>query len=288
MTLVFQEQRLYRKTVGRRRLLYMVGLATAVLTGLLALLVGLGVVPGATARNILALQFFTNFIPFLAMWDNPGEKRSWLERLSAFGFVWLVLGIAIETGWELTWVIADITGVIHHATADDRWVWLWWGYGSFDTRYLMVPSDATVFSLEVMAGLCGPLLIYTLWTQRRGHYIRANWMALLLLWPLAYADFPFMIAEWHNGFRHIAGGWYGFWVIFWGLNIPWAIAPVPLLWGKVLEIRYWYQRESFLQFRDAGGDVTILPASDGLTPGRGGVPVARQRTLEAPIGSGPA
>ena len=74
MTLVFQEQRLYRKTVGRRRLLYMVGLATAVLTGLLALLVGLGVVPGATARNILALQFFTNFIPFLAMWDNPGRS----------------------------------------------------------------------------------------------------------------------------------------------------------------------------------------------------------------------
>lgn len=282
MSLVFQEQRLYRKTVGRRRVLYMVGTLTAALTGLLALLVGLGVVSGTTARNVLALQFFTNFIPFLAMWDNPGEKRTWLERLSAFGFVWLVLGAAIETGWEMTWVLTDITGVIHHATADDRWVWLWWAYGSFDTRYLIVPSDATVFSLEVMAGICGPLLIYTLWTQWRGNYIRANWFALLLLWPLAYADYPFMIAEWQQGFKHVEGGWYGFWVMFWGLNIPWLIAPLPLIWGKILEIRYWYQREDFLQFRDAGGDVTILPAIDGLMPGRSATPVAKSPVLQAP------
>jgi hypothetical protein len=276
MTLVFQEQRLYRRTVGRRRVIYTFGILVGLAVAVTALLVGLGVVPGTEAKYVaVCFVFPAVFVPFLALWDNPGEKRTWLERLSAFGFVWLVLGCIIEAGWELTWVVTDIIGVIHHATADDRWVWVWWVYTSADTRYLIVPSDATVFSLEVMAGICGPLLIYTLWTLRRGHYIRANWMALLLLWPLAYADFPFMIAEWHNGFRHIEGGWFGFWIIFWGLNIPWVIAPVPLIWGKILEIRYWYQRENFLQFRDAGGDVTILPASDDIaTPSWDRTPVA--------------
>jgi hypothetical protein len=58
------------------------------------------------------------------LWDNLGEKRTWLERLSAFCFIWLVLGALIETGWEMTWVITNITGVIHGAATNSRWVYL--------------------------------------------------------------------------------------------------------------------------------------------------------------------
>lgn len=273
MSLVFQEQRLYRRSWGRRRALLTFCVGAMVVTAITIVLVALDVVPGGKAATVcLSLEFVGNWIPFIALIDNPGEKRTWLEKFSSFCWIWLWLGAFIETFWEGTYVIVERLGIIQGATEADKYLWYWWAYAGKDTRYLENPADSTVFSLEVMAGICGPILFYTLWRQFKGHYMFANWSSLCLLLVLAWADFPFIIAEWHQGFDSIEGGFFGFWIVFIGMNLPWAVAPIPIIWGKYLEIRYWTERATFIQMRDAGLDVEILLASDGLPTPKAEIP----------------
>lgn len=201
-----------------------------VLTGVVA--------PTPTDDYVVAALVLVLFAPAAAFWDDPGERRTMRERLSEFAYVWLFTSGIAQTFWELPWFFLDATGLIHGAGAADRWLWPWWAYGVADTRYLA--SDPTIAGIEFCAGFVGPLELYACWLFAKGRREAANWWALLLGVGLSWGAMIFFVAEVHVGFANIAGGSYGFWVKWIGLNLPWTLAPLAFIPASILELRALY------------------------------------------------
>lgn len=241
----FREHRLGVKITGRRKIIYACGwVIAAPVLATVWILVGLEVIPPQPTNVIITIAIFpVLFIPFVALWDNPGEKRTWLERMSEFAFVWLLVSGVTQATWELGWWVLDASGVIQGATAADHWLWGWWLYGVADTRYLT--SNPTISGLEFCASVAGPLELYGCYLLKRGKRIQGNWWALFLGWGLTWATFVFFLAEWHVGWKNIHGGWYGFWVVFVGLNLPWLVAPLISMPASVRELKYLYEKRMF-------------------------------------------
>lgn len=74
--------------------------------------------------------------------------------------VWFPVTASSQITWETTWLIGDLTGIMHGAEPQARWVWLWWGYGAADTSYLT--SDAGLYGMETVA-VIGGLTLFTAW-----------------------------------------------------------------------------------------------------------------------------
>lgn len=226
---------------GRRKAIYLWGIAFGVLLVFVTwVLVLLRVVPPTpTDDYVSAIVLFALFTPFAALWDNPGESRTRVQKLAEFSFCWLLLSGIAQTAWELPWFIMDLTGVIQNIGPEDRWLWPWWCYGNADTRYLT--SNPAIAGIEFCAGLAGPFELLGCWWFVKGKRIEANWLALLLGTGLSWGAFVFFVAEIHVGFVNIADGAFGFWVKWLGLNLPWAIAPLFFIPGSILELRELYE-----------------------------------------------
>ena len=133
----------------------------------------------------------------------------------------------------------DLTGVVHHIGPEDRWLWPWWCYGNADTRYLT--SNATIAGVEFCAGFAGPFELLGCWLFMRGRRIAANWWALLLGVGLTWGTFIFFVSEIHLGFVNIRDGAFGFWVKWFGLNLPWALSPLFFIPASIVELRVLYE-----------------------------------------------
>lgn len=234
---------------GLRKKVYVTALLSAVLfAGGAALLVALGTIP-PTPTDVYCcwVMLFILFVPFIALRDNPGEKRTRVEKWSEFGFVWLLVSGLAQTSWELPWFILDFLGVVHNITAEDRWLWMWWVYGGADTRY--ITSNPTIAGLEFMAGFSGPFELYAWWLYTRSKTIQQKltgcWMALIIGVGLTYQTGVFFIAEAHVGWVNIQQGATGFWLKFVGLNVPWFIAPVIAMPAAIYELAHWYRVEGY-------------------------------------------
>jgi hypothetical protein len=187
------------------------------------------------------------FVPFIALRDNPGERRSRLEKWSEFGFCWLLVSGIAQTFWELPWFVLDFAGLVQNITEEDTWLWVWWVYGGADTRYLT--SNPTIAGLEFMAGLSGPFELYAWYLYTRSKTLRqkatACWMALIIGVGLTYQTGVFFIAEWHVGWQHIQQGATGFWLKFVGLNVPWIVAPLIALPAAMAELAHIYRLQGY-------------------------------------------
>jgi hypothetical protein len=234
---------------GLRKKAYVAALLAAAVGGAsCALLVGFGAIAPTPIDVYLSwVMLFILFVPFMAFYDNPGEQRTRVEKWSEFGFCWLLVSGIAQTFWELPWFFLDFFGVVHGATAEDKWLWVWWVYGGADTRYLT--SSPTIAGLEFMAGFSGPFELYAWWLYTHSRTIRqkltASWMALIIGVGLTYQTGVFFIAEWHIGWASIQQGATGFWLKFVGLNVPWIIAPVIALPAAIYEIAHWYRVEGY-------------------------------------------
>jgi hypothetical protein len=234
---------------GLRKKVYAAALAATVVVGAGTILgVGLGLIPPTPTDIYLSWAFLLLlFVPFIALHDNLGEKRTRVEMWSEFGFCWLLVSGIAQTFWELPWFFLDFFGLIQGATEDDRWLWAWWVYGGADTRYLS--SNPTIAGLEFMAGLSGPIELYGWWLYTHSKTIKekitASWIALIIGVGLTYQTGVFFIAEWHIGWIHIQQGAAGFWLKFVGLNVPWIVAPILSLPAAVYEIAHWYRVEGY-------------------------------------------
>lgn len=234
---------------GRRKLVYVIAALLTALGGLGCIaLVGLGIVPGSPTDVAFSWYiFFILWLPFVALVDNPGERRTRVERWSEFGFVWLLVSGLAQTFWELPWFFLDLSGLVHHITEADSWMWMWWAYGGADTRYLS--SNPTIAGLEFMAGFSGPVELYAwyLYTSAKTlqQRIAGCWMAMIIGVGLTYLTGVFFVAEWHVGWANIAQGDMGFWLKFVGLNLPWLVAPIFSLPAALYELAHWYRVEGY-------------------------------------------
>ena len=232
-----------RKHVYRAALL-----ATALGAGGAAVGVALKWLPPTPTDLVCAwTMLFILFVPFIALRDNPGEKRSRLEKWSEFGFCWLLVSGIAQTFWELPWFMLDLAGIVQNITEEDTWLWVWWVYGGADTRYLT--SNPTIAGLEFMACFSGPLELYAWYLYAYGKTLRqkeiACWMALIIGVGLTYQTGVFFIAEWHVGWQHIQQGATGFWLKFVGLNVPWIVAPLIALPAAMAELAHVYRLQGY-------------------------------------------
>jgi hypothetical protein len=234
---------------GRRKVVYALaailtaGGGVGCITG-----VGLGLLPGHPTDLVFSwFIFFVLWLPFIALVDNPGERRTRLERWSEFAFVWLLVSGLAQTFWELPWFFLDQAGIVRNIDQSNRWLWMWWAYGGADTRY--ITSSPTIAGLEFMAGFSGPVellgwRLYTSATTIRQRIVGC-WIAMIIGVGLTYQTGVFFVAEWHVGWVNIHQGALGFWLKFVGLNLPWLVAPVFALPAATLELAHWYRVEGY-------------------------------------------
>lgn len=255
---------------GLRRTIYGLSLALVLaVTGGAFVLVALGVIPG-TPVDVYAswITLAILFVPFMALYDGAGQRRSRLEKWSEFGFVWLLVSGLAQTFWELPWFFLDLTGLVHNLTVDDRYLWAWWVYGGADTRYLT--SNPTIAGLEFMAGFSGPFELWAWYLYRHGRTLRAKltacWAALIIGVGLTYMTGVFFVAEAHVGWVNIQQGATGFWLKFVGLNLPWIIAPAIAIPAAIIELAHLYRLEGY---------ETARREMAGIGPGRAGRPLVR-------------
>lgn len=249
-----------RPATGARKWVYQLSLLlTLAFAGGAYALVALGTIPGTpidvySSWVILAVLF----VPFMALVDGAGQKRTRLEKWSEFGFVWLLVSGIAQTFWELPWFFLDLTGVVHGITAEDGYLWAWWVYGGADTRYLT--SNPTIAGLEFMAGFSGPFELAAWYLYKYGrdmkNKIAACWMALIIGVGLTYMTGVFFMAEWHVGWANIQQGATGFWLKFVGLNVPWIVAPFIAIPAAIYELAHLYRVQGYeaarLEFAAAG------------------------------------
>ncbi|MFA5122471.1 hypothetical protein [Zavarzinia sp.] len=254
-----------RPATGTRKWVYRLSLLlTLAFAGGAYLLVAAGIIPG-TPIDVWSSWVILGvlFVPFMALMDGAGAKRSRLEKWSEFGFVWLLVSGIAQTFWELPWFFLDLTGLVHNIGPDDGYLWAWWVYGGADTRY--ITSNPTIAGLEFMAGFSGPfeLAAWYLYKYGRGlqDKIKACWMALIIGVGLTYMTGVFFVAEWHVGWVHIQQGGLGFWLKFVGLNVPWIVAPAIAIPAAMLELAHLYRVQGFEAAMRAGaGDQAARPA----------------------------
>lgn len=246
-----------QKSWGRRKAFYLFTAAFTAIAGLgCVLAVGFGVVSGTPLDVYFSWAiFFILWLPFIALVDNPGEKpRTRVERWSEFGFVWLLVSGVAQTFWELPWFWLDMSGLVHHITEQDRWLWTWWAYGGADTRY--ITSNPTIAGVEFMAGFSGPVELYGFWlystSKTLQQKVAACWIALIIGVGLTYQTGVFFVSEWHVGWANIQQGATGFWLKFVGLNLPWLVAPVFALPAALYELAHWYRVQGFEKGYETG------------------------------------
>ena len=242
---------------GRRKLLYRLGAGAGL--GLMTLVwaaVIAGLVSPYRAGDIMSvIVLVALFTPFAALLDNPGERRTRQQRFVEFCYAWVLLSGVTQTVFDGPWFLLDLFGVVRGAGAESPWVWPWWVYGVADTRYLT--SSPTIAGIELCAGIGGVLeLVACVWFKR-GRRIAANWLSLLVGLGLAWGTVIFFVAEMHVGFADVHGGAFGFWVKWFGLNLPWMVAPLVFIPGSIWDLAALYEDRAL---RRAGGEA-VAPAA---------------------------
>ncbi len=161
------------------------------------------------------------YAPLLAFVNNKGEKRSFYDQILQFAWLWFFANAGYQFIWEMPWVLLKEVLMYGNVTEADKWLWPWWAYGVADTRYLM-HHDLTL-SISVMDGSIAFLEVFAVYLYFKGYRIKAAWLALILGACLSWGQFYFYTGEIYNGFKHIEDGWFGLWMKYGLLNIPWCI-----------------------------------------------------------------
>jgi hypothetical protein len=246
---------------GRRKLIYRLGVVVGLLLVVFAwggVLVGWAA-PERAARVMALLVLAALFTPFAALWDNPGEQRTRVQRFAEFAYAWVLLSGITQTAFELPWFFLDLTGTIQGAGPENHWLWPWWAYGGADTRYLT--SNPTIAGIEFCAGFAGPLELLACYWFKRGRRIRANWLALLLGMGLTWGTIIFFVAEIHVGFVNLKQGAFGFWVKWFGLNLPWMLSPCLFIPGSIWDLEALYEDRALARARQRYANNRAIPAA---------------------------
>ncbi|WP_081287200.1 emopamil-binding protein [Mycobacterium asiaticum] len=225
--------------------------ATAIFTFAVFLLMTVGVGTGLIAptftADVIANVIFgipVLLLPFVILWNAPGEKRSRLDKATELTLFYLPYTAGSQIGYELVFLIGHPLG-LWAPTSDPGWKWLWWQYGLADTRY--VSGNPWIFALEVV-GVCTGVTVFAMWTRliRRNlpaeSRIRSLWIAFAGCAVLMSSTAVYFLAEVGAGFTHIGQGAFGLGFKFIAENIPFIVLPPLVLYSIHLQIDYLTRR----------------------------------------------
>lgn len=224
---------------------------TAMFTGgvfaLVTIGVGVGFIPPSFTVDVIVNLIFgipVLLLPFVILWNAPGENRSRLDRAIELTLFYLPYTAGSQIGYELVFLIGHPLG-LWAPTNDPGWKWLWWQYGLADTRY--VSANPWIFALEVVGVLTG-VTAFAVWTRliRPGlapeSRIRCLWIAFTCCAVLMSSTAVYFLAEVGAGFTHIGQGAFGLGFKFIGENIPFIVLPPLVLYSIHLQIDYLTRR----------------------------------------------
>jgi hypothetical protein len=239
-------------------------LGTAVLTGVVFLIMTIGVGTGLIAptftADVVANLIFgipVLLLPLVILWDAPGERRTRLHRASELTLFYLPFTACSQIGYELVFLIGHPLGM-WAPTDDPGWKWLWWQYALADTRY--VSGNPWIFALEIVGVLTG-VTVFVAWTRlirpklALESRIRWLWVAFAGVAILMSSTAVYFLAEVGAGFSDIGQGAFGLWFKFVAENVPFIVLPPLVLYATHLQIDH-------LTRRAGAGHVSLIPSGD--------------------------
>jgi hypothetical protein len=243
-TLIDHEPNFAQPWAPHRKRIY---LGTALFTGVMFAALTIGVSTGIIAPtftvDVIANLIFgipVMVLPFVILWDAPGEKRTRLDKAAELTLFYLPYTAGSQIGYELVFLIGHPLG-LWAPTTDPGWKWLWWQYGLADTRY--VSGNPWTLALEIV-GVATGVTIFVVWTRliRRDlaleSRIRCLWLAFAGCAILMSSTAVYFLAEVGAGFADIGQGAFGLWFKFIGENVPFIVLPPLVLFSIHLQIDY--------------------------------------------------
>ncbi|NTY63849.1 emopamil-binding protein [Mycolicibacterium sphagni] len=179
-------------------------------------------------------------LPFVILWDAPGEKRTRLDKAAELTLFWLPYSAGSQIGYELVFLIGHPLG-LWAPTTDPGWKWLWWQYGLADTRY--VSGNPWTFALEVV-GVTTGVNLFVVWTRlirpdlALESRIRCLWVAFAGVAILMSSTAVYFLAEVGAGFSDIGQDAFGLGFKFIGENLPFIVLPPLVLYSIYLQVDY--------------------------------------------------
>ncbi|KAK0661168.1 putative 3-beta-hydroxysteroid-Delta(8),Delta(7)-isomerase [Cercophora samala] len=133
--------------------------------------------------------------------------------------------------------------VLNHKTipgSQDLFAQLWKEYGLSDSRYLT--ADPFMIWIETLTVLIwGPLSLLTIYfiatEQTALRHITQVVVCIGHLYGVALYYGTCHYVERYQGLRYSRPEWVYYWGYYAGMNAPWGVVPVLLLWGSVKEIK---------------------------------------------------
>lgn len=203
------------------------------------------------------------YAPLLVFLNNKGEKRSLYKQLVQFAWLWFFANTGYQLAWELPWFLLKDTLMSGTITDADIWFWPWWSYGVADTRYLQF-HDLTL-SISAMDGSVALLEVFTIYLFFKGYRIHAAWLALILGACMSWGQFFFYIGEIYGQFSNIEDGWFGLWIKYGVMNIPWCIFPFFSSAGFIWFLAIAYKKrgvEEYLEKRELTFEESFMKDSE--------------------------
>jgi hypothetical protein len=255
-----QEPDLARPWAPLRARIY---LASALFVGMVFTVMTVGVATGVieptfTVDVIANLLFGVPLIvlPFVVLWDVPGENRSRIDKAAELTLFWLPYSASSQLSYELVFVIGYRLGW-WFPTTDPGWKWFWWQFGLADTRY--ANGNPWTFGLEMISVVTGAA-IFVAWTQLiRPHLptqsrIAHLWLAFTGCSVLMGTTAVYVVSEVGVGFRDIGQGQFGLWFKFLAESSPFIVVLPVVLYAIRLQIDYLTGRTDFRHQRRAAAD----------------------------------
>lgn len=220
---------------------------TAAMFVLMTIAVSLHIIPPTFTVDVIANLAFgipVMLIPFVILWNAPGEKRTRIDKAAELTLFYIPFTAGSQIGYELMFLIGQPLG-LWEPTTDPGWKWLWWQYGLADTRY--VSGNPWVFALEIV-GVSTGLTVFVAWTRLvrsalpLESRIRCLWVVFAGIAILMSSTAVYFISEVGAGFADIGQGGFGFWFKFIGENVPFIVLPPLVLYATYLQIDHLTRR----------------------------------------------
>ena len=247
-TVEFREPNFARPVASHRGRIYLgVGLLTGIVFLGMTFGVAFGLITPNLSSDVIANLLFgipVILVPFVILWDAPGERRTPLDKAAELTLFYLPYTACSQIGYELMFLIGHPLGW-WTPTDDPGWKWLWWQYALADTRY--VSGNPWIFALEVV-GVTTGVFVFVMWTRlikvdlSTEARIRCLWGAFGGCAVLMSSTAVYFLAEVGAGFENIGQGGYGLGFKFIAENVPFIVLPPLVLYSIYLQVDYLTRR----------------------------------------------
>jgi len=169
---------------------------------------------GILMSNIEATSVFIFMLALLSTGFVFGK-----DRIESLCFVWIYLSTAISCIWDFGYIFVNVELT---RNVFNPWLFMWWGYGIADTRY--IHNDLTVYTLELITGILAWACLFGYIFIKDG--VKKRLIMLVESVAKLITTLIFFLMELIQGFPDVPIDFFGFCVKFGGLNLLWIIMPL--------------------------------------------------------------